>query len=85
MTTTPLCSMKEINTGYNDKYAYGVRTRTVNLARGGREGNNALVQDVLNQNDWCEYMFDRLLETQTNPIMFNYIKSHVPAFAVSQL
>lgn len=39
--------MKEINTGFNDKYAYGVRTRVVNLSRGGREGNNALVQDIL--------------------------------------
>ena len=27
LTTLPGCSLKEISTGYNDKYAYGVRTR----------------------------------------------------------
>lgn len=43
---TPRCALKEINTGYNDKYAYGVRTRRVALSRGGREGNNAFVYDL---------------------------------------
>ena len=47
---TPRCSLKEVNTGYNDKYAYGVRTRKVAMSRGGREGNNAFVYD-LNQDD----------------------------------
>lgn len=47
---TPRCSLKEVNTGYNDKYAYGVRTRKVAMSRGGREGNNAFVYD-LNEED----------------------------------
>jgi len=38
--------LKEVNTGSNDKYAYGVKTRKVALSRGGREGNNAFVYDL---------------------------------------
>ena len=34
-----------IDTGYNDKYAYGVATRKVALGRGNREGVNALCAD----------------------------------------
>ncbi len=37
--------LKEIDTGFNDKFAYGVQTRKVNVARGGRQGNNAFVED----------------------------------------
>ena len=37
--------IQKIDTGYNDKYAYGVATRTVNVSRGGRQGNNAFVED----------------------------------------
>lgn len=29
MAAKPHCTLKEIDTGYNDKYAYGVRTRKV--------------------------------------------------------
>lgn len=53
----PECSLKEINTGYNDKFAYGVRTRKVALARGGREGNNAFVYDLANEGEWSHYLF----------------------------
>jgi hypothetical protein len=84
LTTFPVCSLKEINTGYNDKFAYGVRTRKVALARGGREGNNALVYDLSNEGEWSSYMFDRLLETETFPVMFNYFRSHIPAYQVNQ-
>lgn len=41
--------LRGINTGSNDKYAYGVKTRTVTVARGNRQGNNALLQDELYQ------------------------------------
>lgn len=37
--------LKEIQTGFNDKYAYGVVTRKVNVSRGGKQGNNAFVED----------------------------------------
>jgi ankyrin repeat protein/predicted DNA-binding WGR domain protein len=37
-----------VETGYNDKYAYGVATRAVDMARGTREGTNAFLYD--NQN-----------------------------------
>ena len=35
----------QVDTGYNDRYAYGVATRKVALSRGGRQGNNALVEE----------------------------------------
>src|SRR3990167_8405538 len=41
--------LKQIDTGFNDKYAYGVATRRVALSRGGRQGNNALVEDQGNR------------------------------------
>jgi ankyrin repeat protein/predicted DNA-binding WGR domain protein len=34
-----------VETGENDKYAYGVRTRQVEMARAGREGTNAFLYD----------------------------------------
>ena len=37
--------IKNIDTGFNNRYAYGVATRKVALSRGGRQGNNALVED----------------------------------------
>jgi ankyrin repeat protein/predicted DNA-binding WGR domain protein len=37
--------LESINTGENSKYAYGVKTRTVSLGRGNREGNNAFMHD----------------------------------------
>ena len=36
---------KYIDTGFNDKYAYGVQTRAVTMSRGNREGTNALMAD----------------------------------------
>ena len=39
-------AIKKIDTGYNDKHAYGVATRKVALSRGGRQGNNAFVEDL---------------------------------------
>jgi hypothetical protein len=44
-SATPF-GIKEINTGYNSKYAYGVRTRKVCMGRGNRQGNIALIGDV---------------------------------------
>ena len=44
--TDSVTYIQQIDTGYNDKYAYGVATRKVALSRGGREGNNAFVQEA---------------------------------------
>lgn len=41
----PVHILKNIDTGHNSKFAYGVATRKVNLGRGGKEGNNAFVKD----------------------------------------
>lgn len=43
--------MKRIDTGYNDKYAYGVVTRRVEMSRGSREGNNAFAYDLYDDDD----------------------------------
>jgi hypothetical protein len=40
------CQLKQVQTGFNDEFAYGVKTRTVAMSRGGREGNNAFVGDL---------------------------------------
>ena len=37
--------IKNVDTGFNNRYAYGVATRKVALSRGGRQGNNAFVED----------------------------------------
>jgi ankyrin repeat protein/predicted DNA-binding WGR domain protein len=37
--------LKTMKTGFNDKHAYGVYTRKVNVSRGGRQGNNAFLED----------------------------------------
>ena len=37
--------LKRYDTGSNSKYAYGVKTRTVSVSRGNRQGNNALLED----------------------------------------
>ena len=37
--------LQKIDTGFNDRFAYGVATRRVALSRGGRQGNNAFVEE----------------------------------------
>lgn len=37
--------IRSVDTGFNDKYSYGVQTRTVTIARGNRQGNMALIED----------------------------------------
>jgi ankyrin repeat protein/predicted DNA-binding WGR domain protein len=46
--------IQKIDTGYNDKYAYGVATRKVNVSRGGQMGNNAFVEEGQPQNYFDE-------------------------------
>ncbi|CAD8079248.1 unnamed protein product [Paramecium primaurelia] len=67
---TPRCSLKEVNTGYNDKYAYGVRTRKVAMSRGGREGNNAFVYDLNQDDTFGPYQIERLMKIETDPELF---------------
>ncbi|KRW99702.1 Ankyrin repeat-containing domain [Pseudocohnilembus persalinus] len=42
----PKCYLKNISTGYNNKFAYGRATRKVALGRGNKEGNNAFTYDL---------------------------------------
>jgi ankyrin repeat protein/predicted DNA-binding WGR domain protein len=46
--------IQKIDTGYNDKYAYGVATRKVNVSRGGQMGNNAFVEEGYPPNNFDE-------------------------------
>lgn len=51
LTTQPdEFGIKSQNTGSNDKFAYGVKTRKVELGRGNRQGNMAFIGDDLGQN-----------------------------------
>ncbi|CAK85722.1 unnamed protein product (macronuclear) [Paramecium tetraurelia] len=64
------CSLKEVNTGHNDQYAYGTRTRKVAMSRGGREGNNAFVYDLNQDNTFGRYQIERLMKIETDPEFF---------------
>lgn len=55
--------LKNVDTGYNSKYAYGVATRKVNLGRGCREGNNAFIYDCAEEDAFSEYMIQNILES----------------------
>ena len=70
--------IETIDTGFNDKYAYGVATRKVALGRGNREGVNAMssdsygdsiadyldqLRDGSNQELWKEIMKHATVET----------------------
>jgi ankyrin repeat protein/predicted DNA-binding WGR domain protein len=54
--------LESIGTGENSKYAYGVKTRTVSLGRGNREGNNAFMHDEGLPQTHDNYFFDILEE-----------------------
>lgn len=43
--------LQKVDTGFNDRFAYGVATRKVALSRGGRQGNNAFVEEGFVQNN----------------------------------
>ncbi|KAM3134056.1 hypothetical protein pb186bvf_013782, partial [Paramecium bursaria] len=67
-TSIPQCSLKEIDTGYNDQYAYGARTRKVTTGRGNRQGNNAFVSDLAQEQTLTQETIKNLL---TNPRIKN--------------
>ncbi|CAD8085273.1 unnamed protein product [Paramecium sonneborni] len=77
MGSTPRCSLKEINTGYNDQYAYGARTRKVALGRGGREGNNAFVYDLNQVDSLKESIVDKLMRIESNPEFFSLMMAQL--------
>ncbi|CAD8053289.1 unnamed protein product [Paramecium sonneborni] len=66
------CQLKEIDTGYNNKQAYGVKLRKVALGRGNREGNNAFVYDLNYTHDTISEC-RRLLEIETNCEMYEQL------------
>lgn len=72
--SAPQCSLKEINTGYNDKYAYGVATRKVAMGRGGREGNNAFVYDLNSSVSESDDIAKSLLQIDCNEDMLKVLQ-----------
>jgi ankyrin repeat protein/predicted DNA-binding WGR domain protein len=70
--------LQKIDTGYNDKYAYGVATRKVSVSRGGRQGNNAFVEETYAENDFdAEHVKYFLCNKVTTP---NLVKRFLAAF-----
>jgi ankyrin repeat protein/predicted DNA-binding WGR domain protein len=71
--------LKSVDTGYNDKYAYGVRTRKVALSRGGRQGNNAFVEDSKYANAFDDDHMEFLLSCKNStPDLVKTIISYMP-------
>ena len=57
----PDVSIEQKSTGFNDKYAYGVYTRKVNMSRGGRQGNNAFIEEDDEDINCESYQFIEML------------------------
>ena len=74
----PSSTMREIQTGFNDQYAYGVRTRKVNMSRGGKEGNNALVCDLNSEMAINQVSITRIFEKCTNFEMIDTLRASFP-------
>jgi len=74
----PSNTMREIQTGSNDQFAYGVRTRKVALGRGGKEGNNALVHDQNSEATINQGTIMRICETCTNFEMIDILRASFP-------
>lgn len=77
----PNFSMKQVDTGFNDKYAYGVKTRRVAAGRGGKEGNNALVYDRNSEQHFSMNSLEKLVETCNNIEMFDMLRASFPELA----
>ena len=60
--------LQEIDTGFNNQYAYGVATRKVALSRGGRQGNNAFVEDSNYQNAFDAEHIEFLLSSKKTTV-----------------
>ena len=74
--------IQKIDTGFNDKYAYGVATRKVNVSRGGRMGNNAFVEDAVHySNDFdAEHAVYFLTSPKTTVDMVKTFLGYFPNF-----
>ena len=60
LARTPPCYLREIDTGYNSVYTFGVKVRKVKMSRGGREGNNAFVGDLQTPSDFGDELWDKV-------------------------
>jgi ankyrin repeat protein/predicted DNA-binding WGR domain protein len=71
--------IQKIDTGYNDKYAYGVATRKVNVSRGGRQGNNAFVEDHKPRNQFDDdHMTYMVCNKRTTPDDIHKLLGYFP-------
>ncbi|EAS02069.2 WGR domain protein (macronuclear) [Tetrahymena thermophila SB210] len=79
LASNPECSLEEVYTGFNDRFAYGVPTRKVQMARGGKEGNNAFVADInsfVDTQSWNENerLIFSLLENETEVQFLEFLR-----------
>ncbi|KAL4491479.1 hypothetical protein ABPG72_008135 [Tetrahymena utriculariae] len=79
LASNPECSLEEVYTGFNDRFAYGVPTRKVQMARGGKEGNNAFVADInsfVETHSWNENerLIFSLLENETEVQFLEFLR-----------
>ena len=71
----PTCGLKEIQTGYNSFYTFGVKVRKVQMMRGGREGNNAFVGDLKIPSELEDKTLDKIFEYDIDPKMFEILRA----------
>ena len=71
----PKCYLREVNTGYNSIYTFGVKVRKVNMARGGREGNNAFVADLQEPSGFDDRFYEKIAVTDIDPHMVDVFQA----------
>lgn len=79
-TTTaasPQCFLRQINTGYNSRYTFGVKVRRVNMARGSREGNNAFVADIREPRAFDKRFYEKIAVMDVDPQMVDILQARL--------
>ena len=81
MGFNPPVGLREIDTGYNSIYAFGVRVRKVAMGRGGREGNNAFVEDLAQLEFFDNRTVAKIMEINDIDIdMIDLLRAHTDHF-----
>lgn len=76
LAQTPPCYLREIDTGYNSVYTFGVKVRKVKMARGGREGNNAFVGDLKEPSSFDDELWDKVaIMNDVDPQMIDMVQA----------
>jgi len=81
MTTEPRVSLKHVDTGHVSQYAFGVRVRKVQMARGGRELNNAFVHDE-SRTRYLSECLENIMESGISNQLFDLLRVHLGDFEI---